>query len=175
VQFQIGGRGRDKATAAAELLVFEKKLAELEKRKIPVVVGAGDDIDSFGTSDIDKLLKKHDNVVIATSTDKDDNVSYIARYARTGVHTAAPGEGIMTTMPGNKYGEVNGTAYAAAHVTAALALAKAKFADKIELPKLISTLLSDSGSDYLKGLERVDRGSNRLNVVKYMAALSSLK
>ncbi len=170
-QFRLGGRESKPEQIAAEKALLKEKLDKLKELKIPVVVGAGENIEAFGTSELDKVIRGYDNIIIVTSSDQSDELSYIAKYSFSSVHTAAPGENILTTAPQNKYKEVSGTAYAAAHVTAAIALAKAKYAEKKSLQELVSTLLSDRGSDYIMALSRYSRGGNRLNVVKYLSAL----
>lgn len=173
LQFQLGGRDRNADQITAELSVLKEKLDKLRDLKIPLVVGAGEDIEAFGSSEIDKLIKGYENIIIVTSTNEQDELSFIAKYSFSGVHTAAPGENILTTQPYNQYGKVSGTAYAAAYVTAALALAKAKHADKVPIQELVSKLLSEEGSDYVRTLERYSRGSNRLNIKKYLASIKN--
>ena len=96
----------------------------------------------------------------------------MAKYSFTAVHTSAPGENVLTTQPLNQYGKVSGTAFAAAHVTAAVALAKAKYAEKLSMQDLVATLISEKGGDYIQSLDRYSRGGNRLNVVKFLTALA---
>lgn len=170
-QLQLGGRDDDEVLMAAEKSLLTKKLDKLKEMKIPLVIGAGEDIEAFGTDEIDKVLRNYENVIIVTSTDENDDLSFIARYSFSAVHTAAPGEDILTTKPHDQYGRVSGTAYAAAYVTGALALAKSKYADKIPIQDLVSKLISEEGGDYVKSLDKYTRGGNRLNVVKYLTSL----
>ncbi|MCB0390391.1 MAG: S8 family serine peptidase [Bdellovibrionales bacterium] len=172
LQFQLGGRDKDPALIEAEISLMKKKLDKIKELKIPVIVGAGEDIESFGTSRLDQVIRSYDNVVVVTSTNESDNLSFLAKYSFTAVHTSAPGENVLTTQPLNQYGKVSGTAFAAAHVTAAVALAKAKYAEKLSMQDLVATLISEKGGDYIQSLDRYSRGGNRLNVVKFLTALA---
>jgi thermitase len=59
-------------------------------------------------------------IAVGASTRADER----AGFSSYGDHLSllAPGVGIMTTQPGNRYGAVSGTSFAAAHVSAAAAL-----------------------------------------------------
>lgn len=173
-QVQIGGWGGDPVQAAAELGMIKKALKEVHDAKIPVVVGAGDDMQVFGVKQLDQLFKSFDNVFVVTAVDKTGNISFLANIGEQEVMTAAPGENIMTTKPLNKYGIVNGTAYAAAHVTAALGLARSVLGDNMDYRKLATLLLSSKGSEQDPQLARFTRGGNRLQLVKFLGQLQSL-
>lgn len=171
MQLQLGGERSEPGQAAAEVALLKAKLNKFRQEKTPIVIGAGEDVEAFGGNSIDKILREYDNIIIVTSSDKEDDLAFIARHSFTAVHTAAPGEDILTTQPHDKYGEVSGTAYAAAHVAAALALAKAKYGNKKSTSDLVSALISEDGGDYVRSLDRYSRGGNRLNIVKYLSSL----
>jgi len=171
---QLGGKRRQAEVAKAESALLKSVLDKVQKAKIPIVIGAGDSMDVFGTSDLDKLLASYENIIIVTAIDKSSEVSVTANVDQNNVLTAAPGEGIVSTKPGNKYGEVNGSAYAAAHVTAALGLARANLGDRMDYRKMVNLLLSPKASEQVPSLSRLTRGSNRLQLAKFLGELKSL-
>lgn len=173
-QIQIGGHRGEADVVAAELSILKSYLDRVRAAKIPVIVGAGDDMAQFGTTEIDKILKGYENILVVTAVDKDAKRSLLANTNSQDVITAAPGEEILTLKPGNKYTTVSGTAYAAAHLTAAVGLARATLADRMEIAKLVSALISTKGSEVDVALERDTRGGTRLQLVKFLSEIRSL-
>jgi subtilisin family serine protease len=173
-QIQIGGSNRDKEAAKAEIDILTAALKRVQAAKIPIVVGAGDSMDVFGAQELDNVFKSFDNVLVITAIDKDSQLSIMANMEPQSVLTAAPGEGVLTTKLGNKYGEVSGTAYAAAHVTAAIGLARATLGERMDYRKITMLLLSGKASEQVPGLTRFTRGGNRLQIAKFVNEVGSL-
>lgn len=170
-QMQLGGDGQVAEQIAEEIGLIKGYLNKLRDAKIPVVVGAGDDMQQFGTTDLDKALRSYENVLVVTALNKDGRKSLLANSSAQDVIVAAPGEGVLSLKPGNKYGEVSGTAYAAAHLTAAIGLARAQLADKLDITKVVSSLASAKGAYYDETLERDTRGGTRLQIVNFLSEL----
>ncbi len=172
-QIQLGGWGQDADLIKSELALLKVQFDAVSKAKVPVVVGAGEDMGQFGSSELDKLLRKYENVIVVTAVNKAGQRSLLANSHTQDVITAAPGDGIWTLKPGNQYQEVYGTAYAAAHVTAALGLARARLADRMDINEIVNVLVSADGGDSDEALERETRGGTRLNIAKFMTAISN--
>jgi thermitase len=62
------------------------------------------------------------NVVAVAATDDTDRLASFSNYGATSVDLAAPGVGILSTLPGKRYGRYSGTSMAAAHVAGVAAL-----------------------------------------------------
>jgi subtilisin family serine protease/subtilisin-like proprotein convertase family protein len=62
------------------------------------------------------------NVVVVASSSRTGTLSSFSNYGIGTVKVAAPGEGILSTLPGNQYGTMSGTSMAAPEVTGTLAL-----------------------------------------------------
>lgn len=66
-----------------------------------------------------------DNIISVTAINPMGKVLSSSNFGEKSVHIAAPGEGIYSTLPGNKYGLMTGTSQATAFVSGVAALIKA--------------------------------------------------
>lgn len=173
-QFQLGGHGGDPEVASVESGLVKQYLDQLQTLKIPVILGAGDAMGDYGNEVLEKVLKGYDNLIVVTSTGKDDNRTLMANFSMTDVTIAAPGEKLLTLKPFNKYGEVSGTAFAAANVTAAIALARSMLGERATVEKLIPVLISPKASDQVPALTAFTRSGTRLNIVKFLNEAKTL-
>ena len=135
-----------------------------------VVAAAGNDSLNIDTSASYPASFSQDNVVVVASTSAQDRLSWFSNYGATGVDLGAPGEAILSTLPGGKYGTLTGTSMATPFVTGALSLLWDRRPD-MGYRELINTLLGQT--DLLASLRGKSTSGGRLNLDKALAAVES--
>jgi hypothetical protein len=76
----------------------------------------------------------------------------------------APGERIESCLPGQAWGELDGTSMAAPHVSGAAAMLMARYSELIGQPRRIKRILCESATDL--GRERSFQGHGMLDVLR---------
>ena len=76
----------------------------------------------------------------------------------------APGERIVSCLPGDEWGELDGTSMAAPHVSGAAAMLMARYSELIGEPRRIKRILCESATDL--GRERSFQGHGMLDVLR---------
>ncbi|RNB89841.1 peptidase S8 [Brevibacillus fluminis] len=111
INMSLGGLGRSR--------LLEESIHNATQKGVLVVVAAGnetDDAEGYAPASFA-------DVVTVASVDKENMPSYFSNYGSP-IDMAAPGENILSTVPGGEYDSYNGTSMATPHVTAAAALVK---------------------------------------------------
>ncbi|MFN2466908.1 MAG: S8 family serine peptidase, partial [Gaiellaceae bacterium] len=101
-------------------------------------------------------------------------VSYFSSRGPTGdgrlkPDLVAPGEKIVSPIPGRKVKTMDGTSMAAPHVSAAAALLMARYSELIGDPERIKQVLCENATDL--GRERYFQGSGMLDVLRALQAV----
>lgn len=104
-----------------------------------------------------------DNIISVAATDHNDQLADFSNYGATSVDLAAPGVGILSTLPGGGYGSASGTSMAAPHVSgvASLILAQNPNLTALEVKERILQSV-----DPISGLQGKTVTGGRLNAHK---------
>ena len=112
----------------------------------------------------------HDNVIAVAATDRNDQLASFSNYGATTVDLAAPGVGILSTVPGNGYASYSGTSMATPHVSGVVALLQSQH-PTWTYTQIINQVLSTV--DPIAGLTGVVRTGGRLNAAAAVGASGS--
>ena len=85
-------------------------------------MGDNNDVTPNWPSNLSTSVQGFDAVISVASLTSTGGLSSFSNYGRTSVDIAAPGSGIISTLPGDSYGTYSGTSMATPHVTGAAAL-----------------------------------------------------
>lgn len=76
------------------------------------VVAASNDGKDNDTTDVFPANSGFPNMISVAASGSNDEKPYWSNYGKASVHLAAPGDAIMSTLPGNKYDNLSGTSMA---------------------------------------------------------------
>jgi subtilisin family serine protease len=130
----------------------EVALRKAQSKGILFVAAAGNeksnsDINGFYPADYG-----YSNIISVTAIDENRRVLPSSNYGTHTVDIAAPGNNIVSTLPGGKFGTMTGTSQATAFVTGTAALLMAQNSELKDPEKLIQQLtISGNDNDFLIG------------------------
>jgi len=104
---------------------IEEAIDELGAQGGLFVAAAGNNASNNDNLPFFPAAHTNDNLVAVAATQSSGGLAWFSNYGSESVDVAAPGHGILSTMPGNNYGKLSGTSMAAPHVSGMAALLKA--------------------------------------------------
>lgn len=111
--------------AAVQRSMVKPLLEAIERagqKGIIFVAAAANDGKSNDTREVYPANAGFSNVISVAASDKNDAKPTWSNYGRSKVDLASPGAAILSTLPGNKYGELSGTSMATPLVAGTVAL-----------------------------------------------------
>lgn len=113
------------------------------KAGIPFVAAAANDGKNNDTVGYFPTNANTDNIISVAASGQTDAKPSWSNYGKAMVHVSAPGEGIISTLPKNKYGDLSGTSMATPLVAGLVALIKSQ--NPTLTPLQIRSILQASG------------------------------
>lgn len=127
----------------ADAMPLIEAVERANKAGIPFVVAAANDGKNNDTTEYFPTNSNTDNTISVAASGQGDGKPSWSNYGKAMVHVSAPGEGIMSTLPKNKYGDLSGTSMATPLVAGLVALIKAQ--NPGMTPMQLRSLLQASG------------------------------
>ena len=129
------------------------------------VVAAGNDSMNIDQFPVSPASIHADNVLVVAATDSSDTLAVFSNYGIQTVHVAAPGVGIMSTLPQGKYGLLSGTSMATPHMTGLATLLLANEPELTALQIRQRIMKSSARVPKLRRLLQARGRANALNAI----------
>lgn len=145
-------------------------IAEAQRKGVLFVAAAGNERSNSDQHRYYPADYDLDNIISVTAIDPSTEVLASSNYGVETVHIAAPGQNILSCLPGNSYGYMTGTSQATAFVSGAAALVmahKQNFSAKDTKKYILAT------GDAQTQLAAKTRTSRKLNLYKALTILDS--
>ena len=113
---QRGARVFNMSFGSYQPSVIEKD-AMAAARNILFVASAGNEITNNDHSPLFPASYDLPNIISVAATGPGDYLTVFSNYGPNNVHVAAPGSGILSTLPGNRYSQLSGTSMSTAFVS----------------------------------------------------------
>jgi subtilisin family serine protease len=139
VNYSSGGPG--------ENLTEEQAVASLAEANILFVAAAGNESQNSDRQKFFPADYGFPNTLSVTAISEDQKILSSSNYGPHSVHIAAPGDDILSTLPGGTYGRMTGTSQATAFVTGVAALKLSTLPPHFKATDLISLLIKSGKWD----------------------------
>jgi Subtilisin-like serine proteases len=144
-------------------------VAEAEKKGILFVAAAGNERSNSDKNHYYPADYKLKNIISVTAIDPKTEVLSSSNYGVETVDIAAPGQNILSCLPGNAYGYMTGTSQATAFVSGAAALVMASKENYYKAEEIKKYILATG--DAQTQLASKTRTSRQLNLYKALTIL----
>ncbi len=132
------------AVSHSEAMPLIEAITRAEKAGVVFVVAASNDGKNNDSYEVYPANAGVSNVISVAASNSSDGKPSWSNFGKHKVHLASPGDGIMSTLPKNKYGNLSGTSMATPLVAGLVALIKAQ--DPNLTPTEIRSLLQATGA-----------------------------
>ncbi len=148
-------------------------MKKAEQHGVLIVAAAGNDhhntdVEDFRYYPAAYQLKGLRNIITVASIDADNQILASSNWGVRSVDVAAPGEGILSTIPGGRYGKMTGTSQATAFVSGIAALILSR--DPGLLPSQVKELIINNSTP-VAGLRGKVASGGKVDAYRSLAAV----